>query len=279
MKMNYLLDKKTVFSSPPRARRQRRWPFFVVLIAVLVVGGPLLYQLLSSPAARVVGEGRASATATVFSLGHNIKFLAAKEKLLLENEKLRDQLKDSTRQMISLRLELEELRALAAAVGRPGDSRAPLLVAKVLAPLGFFNYDTLLIDGGTRTPSSGRNLAPGDLAVASADVLLGEVVQVGKLTSKIRLYSSAERTTAVLIGQANIVGLATGQGGGNYLVTLPAGSAVVHNDIVRATRGGREYVLGLVGAIEKNEETPFQKIYVKSPINIYELRFVEIYAR
>ncbi len=274
--MNYLLDKKTVFSNSPRRRYQDNWFFLVVVILVLLIGGPILYKIFSAPATQLVGHGRNQTAGFVSALAHDFKFFSSKESLVAENYKLKEELKKASALGLSLRAELEEYRALDSAIGHSLAASSSTLVGKVLAPIGLFNYDSLLIDLGRKNSPT---LGAGDLVVATNNIILGEVVEVGALTTKVKLYSTAGRKTSVLIGEENIVGLATGQGGGNYLVTLPAGSMVVHNDIVRASRNGREYILGLVGAVDKNDETPFQKVFIKIPLNIYELRFVQIHDR
>ena len=279
MKTNYLLDKKTIFSNRPRRGGGGPWTFLIILIIVFTLGGFFVYQLFSGPATKIVTPMKAGGSALVFSLGNSLPYFRAKESLVRENLELKSKLNIARRQVTGMSIKLDELSTLAQSVGRDYNNHSNITIAKVLAPTGFLTYDLLLIDRGNKTLGKINSIKRGDLALSENNLLLGEVVEVGAFVSKVRLYSSAGRKTAIAIGHENISALAVGRGGGNYLATLPVASNIVHNDLVRVTINNREYILGVVGAIEKSEEAPYQRIYIKPTVNIYELRFIGLGQR
>ena len=276
--MNYLLDKKTVYSNHRRPLSGLSKALWSLVVIVLLLGGGLLVRFLSGPTLAVIGPVRSGSASVSFSLADNFGFLSNRAKLLAENEALRKELGQAAAALTLLSAKQEELLALEQSLGRGQSEGAErMLVAKVLAHAGYLGYDTFMLDQGRENLGTGLSLDLGDPVLVEGGVLLGEIVQIGNRSSLARLYSSAGRQTRVMIGLDNVPAVATGRGGGNFLVSVPAGVKVVHNDIVRTVVGNREYVLGVVGGVESNEQTPFQQIYIKPPLNIYTLRFVSIY--
>ena len=275
MKMNYLLDKQSFFSNNHYARKTGHKKFLWLLLLVLLLGGGVLVKIFSAGATLTTIPLTKNANNLSLALSANLPFLSSKVSLVRENNELKKTLQEARLALIQSKSQVEELMILTKEINYQPNALPRVVVAKVLAHSGLLAYDTLIIDKGSRQSA----IKPGDVVIAGENILLGEVVQVFSTTAKVKLYSSAGRKTAVKIGPTNISGLATGLSGGNFLVNLPINVLVKHNDLVRKTVGDREYILGLVGLVEKTEQVPVQKVYFKPLINIYEIRFVSIIAR
>ena len=107
------------------------------------------------------------------------------------------------------------------------------------------------------------------------NIILGEVVQIFNTTSKIKLYSSPGTTIGVTIGANNIATNADGVGDGNFVVKLPRGVDIKKGDQVIVQKP-TPFLLGLVGHVDNDPRNPLQTVYIASPINLYELTWVEI---
>lgn len=274
MKTNYLLDKKTIFSSSGNKNDKNATKWVLLVILVLLFGGGFLYNNLSD----VIFNISTPVVNTSESLAHNnlsllVSLFTDKEELVLENAKLKEQLNQNLVTALeykSLQEEIINLRQF-----RLPD-KANVLVAKVLKNSGAFNYDNLVLDIGSSNLAPNVKLALGQKIIISDNVLLGELVEISETVSKAKLYSTPNRKTKVIIGPANIDGIAEGRGGGNYLVTLPVGLEFKLGDVVRTIINDNEYIVGVVEKIEKTPEIPFQKLYIKQPVNLYNLSFVAI---
>ncbi|OHA58684.1 MAG: hypothetical protein A2571_02855 [Candidatus Vogelbacteria bacterium RIFOXYD1_FULL_44_32] len=273
--MNYLLDKKTVFSNRPRPKTGGPFGYFF-LILILILGGGILLNI-SSPVGGRVAQAIGLAATTFAWPEAKFQPFTRRAAIVSENEKLRREIKLLNLELISAQARIEALKTLEQELGQTGEINNSLVAGKIILKTGYFSFDNFFLDQG-KTGSS-TLIKPGQLVITGPNILLGEIIAVYSQTAKAKLYSAAGRKTAVRIGNKNIPALAEGLGGGNYLVNLPSASLVLHNDLVRTEKNGQEYILGVVGTVRKNEETPFQKIYIKPPVNIYELRYAAIIVR
>jgi len=66
-------------------------------------------------------------------------------------------------------------------------------------------------------------------------------------------------------------------GGGNFEVKLPRGVDIREGDVISFPAINTQ-IVGVVEKIKVKAADPFQTILFKSPVNIYELRFVEIFT-
>lgn len=167
-----------------------------------------------------------------------------------------------------LRSENERLRSI---LGR--QEVRNLIVAGVLAKPPVTPYDVFILDAGSRV-----GVRSGAQVFVHGNVAVGKVASVTSDTSKIKLYSSPGETTQVLIGKENVSGEVHGIGGGSFRTKLPQGVKVMLDAkvFVPGLQGG---VLGVVKHIQKKEEDTFQTIFIKSPVNVWTYRYLEIEAR
>ncbi len=271
MKMNYLLDKQTIFKNKDRQKRRINIWVILGLIIGLYILGPWVYRGLSPVVVfiiRPVFEASEASHGVVF---RTVNFFRLQRSLVLDKERLTKENRDLTARVTAYQSKMAELASLQKIVGRSSGTSAPL-VARVFDRPPHLSFDTLLIDMGREESGA---LALGDKVFVEREIILGEVVQIFDHTSKIKLYSSPGTKIGITIGLHNIPANADGSGGGNFTALLPRTVTVTAGDQV-FTLGPEPHLLGIVGAVEADSRNPMQIIHIASPINIYELSLVEI---
>ena len=191
------------------------------------------------------------------------------------------------------------------------DQKVAMVVSAILAKPNQSLYDTLLIDSGTE-----EGIKTGDTVFALGDVPIGSISDVYPNSAKVILFSNPGETTQAIIslgrstGEANkpaapvlnadgspvtppasvapsSVGPASssqggnifievvGRGGGNFEMVMPknfvfqAGSQAV-------LPGINSYVLAIAQKVISDPRDPFTKVLLTSPVNIQDLKFVEV---
>ncbi|MBX4209207.1 hypothetical protein KW799_00705 [Candidatus Parcubacteria bacterium] len=196
------------------------------------------------------------------------KIAQSKYSLVKENRRLSDEIAARDRSILALDALQSENESLKTALGRTGKENHVLGVILSRPPVA--PYDTLVVDAGT-----GDGVKAGDKVYAEGDVLIGDVTEAFGGQSKISLFSTPGRITSVLVGTSTIAAEATGRGGGNFIVKLPAKISVVKGAVITVP-SIRSHVFGVVDAVIVDSTGSLQTILFKSPVNISQLRFVEI---
>lgn len=259
-------------------RHANRWqPWFLVVFAIfllVVLGGigrdfltgPLIW--LTKPLWQVSDKFGTVLATTATGLGQN------RQSLLVENKNLREENNKLKTQLLAKSdIETDNIK-LRAILGHRSDKIEPI-VARVIFLPNFMPYNNLLLDLGQT--NSLRRLKTGDLVVADGVVLIARLVEIGATYSKARLIS-AETNLPVIIGNQNIPAVAVGSGIGNFTITLPKATPIMIGDRV-TTPLPDNYLIGTVGHIEKLVSRPTQTILVRTPINLWQLKWLEIYDR
>jgi len=253
-----------------------RWPviiFLIILFLVIILGiggrdlltDPLVF--FARPFWQASDNLGGAIVNSVSSLTQSKLALVTENKNLREeNNKLKNLL------LAKNNVESDNLQ-LRAILGRVSSSTKPI-VARVIFLPNFVPGNSLLIDLG-KNNTTRRAPKPGDWAVVDGTILVGRVVTVADTYSKIRLIS-AETDLAVVIGDKNTPAVATGSGAGNFTVTLPKDTVIKIGDRVIAPLFNN-YLIGIVGHIEKLASRPMQTILVRTPVNLWQLKWLEIY--
>ena len=79
----------------------------------------------------------------------------------------------------------------------------------------------------------------------------------------------------MLIGETNISAEAIGRGAGNFIIKAPKEVAVTQGDIIRLPNLNPKF-FGTVQDVEQTVTSTFQLILFRLPVNINNLRWVEI---
>jgi cell shape-determining protein MreC len=273
MRMNYLHNK---------AQRRRR-AAALILLAVLIFavflgfGFPDVFKeslvFVSAPLLRAKDS---------FKDRVNEIFSIFKEKQLLESENidLRQKIRELEAKLLlseALKRENKELKEILSRSGGDFSVAASVLSRPPQSP-----YDVLIIDAGEK-----HGVEAGMSVSAYGSVFLGVVSEVFKETSRVKLASAPGQKTDVLIygnnnenfntepGPLVLPSRAIGRGNGNFEIILPRESAVGSGDRAM-TLGTNPLIMGIVEEVVMDPADAFQKILFRLPVNIQELRWVEV---
>ncbi len=193
---------------------------------------------------------------------------SSKEKLVMANQKLQNEV--TQLQVFKIdrdRLQSENTR-LQNVLNRKGNRN--LILAGILSKPPLSAYDTFVVDAGTS-----EGVKNGAKVFMYGNIAIGQVIEVAAHKSKLRLYSSPENNIDVFLGAGQIPIKVTGMGGGNFKAEVPRGVNVPVDTKVYFP-GSNNDMLGVVGHIEQKQNDTFQEIYIKSPVDIWSLQYVEI---
>lgn len=192
-----------------------------------------------------------------------------KAQLLAANSKLID--RDL---LYSENLELKER------LGRESEDFPSVLATVVMRPPGV-PYDTLILDVGVQD-----GVGIGDLVSPGGSAYIGYIAQVYARASRVVLFSSPEQSYNALLLSAS--GTSTlprrtavsvgGQGGGSLRAEVPAGIHANVGDIV-IFPSLRPEIIAKVEHVEERDDASFKTIYMRLPVNIQNLLFVEVRPR
>jgi cell shape-determining protein MreC len=106
-------------------------------------------------------------------------------------------------------------------------------------------------------------------------MVLGKIIEIYQDTSKVQLFSYESSKTSILLGENRLLLLAEGEGGQNFSVEFPADVLVSEGDVaLLEDRPG-----SILSVVQKIISTPgglISEAILTSPVNINELRFVEV---
>jgi cell shape-determining protein MreC len=200
-------------------------------------------------------------------LGNISSFFASKNSLYLQNQNLQSQLDIDRAQMSNYNSVLADNESMREILGRK-NSKDNMVLAAILAKPNQSIYDTLIIDAGIA-----QGIKEGDAVFAFGNMPIGRVALVFGNTSKVILFSnSGEKTQAAA---NNVFIEIVGRGGGNFEVDLPKDFNMQAGDQI-VMPGINPYVLAIAEKIISDPRDPLTKVLLSSPVNIEELKFVEV---
>jgi cell shape-determining protein MreC len=267
--MSYLLDKKI-----------KRKKIFKIALGVIVL--IILFYFRSG-----IFNGLSYASQGLFRpvliLGNNIGekfkslnlFFISKNSLYLQNQSLQSQLNEDEARMSNYDSVIAENASLKEILGRlPAQAgkngKTNMTLAAILSKPNQSIYDTLVIDAGTR-----EGIKTGNIVFALGNVPIGRVDVAYNNSSKVILFSNTgEKTQAVLSGK-DVFMEVVGRGGGNFEMIMPKDFTLQKGNQV-VLPGINPYVLATVETIISDPRDPFTKALLSSPVNIQELKFVEV---
>ena len=269
--MSYLLDKR---------KKRKKFLKLLGLVLALVIfiyfQNPIFRGL--SYAAQIVFRPFLSAGESVggkfFSCGGYFQF---KKSLQRENENLKLKLSEMEAQIANWGILSDENIKLKEIFGR--SENRELILAAILAKPDRSPYDTLILDVGSEEGIEARSIV-----YAFGNIPIGKVSDVYPGSSKAILFSNPGEKTEVLVslgrspsGEAgkDIFMQVVGRGGGNFEMTLPRDLVLEKGTEVQLP-GLAPRALAIVETILSDPRDAFQKALLVSPVNIQELKFVEI---
>lgn len=271
---------RTTFHQNSFSNRQQPkgkwWAIAIIFFLLIIVfGGPILDSLLGGAALKITKPFWTTRNYLLAGLQPLASVFQTKRVLIEENKKLRQELEVARLLRIDygvLEQENEELRFLAGL----GSTSTSLITGKIVSHPWNSPYDILMADVSS---SQNRELIKTkDLVTYHRTLALGKVEKVTSGVAKVILFSIGSSKVAAVIGKERIPVMLSGRGNGNFVTELPRNVEVVLGSPVLLVDGKKDYTLGVVGAISKTPGETLQTIYVRSPINISDLTYVEIHS-
>lgn len=168
--------------------------------------------------------------------------------------------------ILELQNENTQLKSL---LGRPdAENQKHRMLAYILKKPPFSAYDIFIIDLG-----SNNGIKVKDKVYALGDVLVGEIIEVEGMSSKVKLYSSSGEKYEVLIGNRAIQVSALGKGGGNFEAILPREVGINEGEIVTVPNISSS-VFGVVQKVIVDPARYLSTILFSQPVNLYEQKWL-----
>lgn len=233
----------------------------IAVVLVVFVFAPLIKNISRGPA--WVRNVLVQSADDTISLLTPKKVLIAKIKEL-QNQAVTDQatlvsMQDIQNQNTLLKNELSY-------VTHPVD----IITAQVLDVSSESLYNNMIIDEGSLD-----GIKIGQLVTSQGTIGLGTVASVSSHTATISLFSGPDFSGDVLLKPENITVPAIGQGGGSFEIHIPQSISVAKGDMI-AFPSNPSITIGIVGSIIFDPRNPFQTVLARTPVNIQQLRFVEV---
>ena len=149
------------------------------------------------------------------------------------------------------------------------DKPAPQ-IARVVGKPSENLYNRIILDQGADS-----GIAVGDHAGIYSTMLLGTVLSVSDRTSVVDLYSSPSAVLNGVLLRESITIPVRGNGGGNFEIQVPRDIKVEDGDIITLAERP-DMVIAIVKSVVFDPRDPFQTVLARTPVNIQELKYVEI---
>jgi len=147
---------------------------------------------------------------------------------------------------------------------------ASRILATILVKPNRTPYDTIIVDAG-----SIEGVVAGSKVYANGNTLIGTVADVSNHTAHITLFSTpGQETDGVVVGSDITVTL-TGRGGGAFEIDVPREVVLPVGNVVTNVATFSNPI-AIIGSQISSERDAIKKILAKTPINIQELKWVEI---
>ncbi|MFA6340819.1 MAG: rod shape-determining protein MreC [Candidatus Paceibacterota bacterium] len=250
-------------------RANKKYILFTIVVFLIVLfsfkGVRNIFMDLASPLWKVE-----KSVLSFFS--ENMDVLRSKTSLIKENTALKEEISFNIKNKALYEVVKKENEDMKEILSRKRSNTKQILSAVLVKPF-LSPYDTLIIDLG-----SASGISVGDKVVAFGDTYIGYIGGVSADTSKVILYSSSGEKVNVLIGKSNVLKEAIGVGGGNFTVEMPRGSEIIEGDSV-VIPSISSNVFGTVEKINFKETDSFETVLFKSPVNVSELKWVEVVSK
>jgi rod shape-determining protein MreC len=177
-----------------------------------------------------------------------------------ENRDLREQIEQLRLEQVRLKQDADQAHRLQALLGFKEQFIAKTLAAQVIGSSGSEQSRTVYLDKGSRD-----GIQP-DMAVISADGVVGKIINVYKSTSQVLLINDQQSGVGAILEQSRLQGVLKGQASGELVIDkIMADEQVKTGDRVLTSGGDQIFPKGLpVGTVAKVSKGPeFLQVEVK----------------
>lgn len=256
--------------SKDKKSKRKIWVFIFIIFIALIVSNKHLKQVVSRSATVALTPFLKTGKLAGERWNNFTFFFKDKNRLRSEIERLTDKNTELEKKFLisdQLRAENEELKSL---LSRTNDKK--LVLASIVSRPPQSPYDVVIIDAG-----SDNGVEPGMKVTVYSSIIMGYVAEVFPKISKVKLISSSDEETSVVIVIENekVAAVGVGLGGGNMEIKIPNSIQVSSGDKI-TTAGTFPLLVGIAEKIEMNLPDPFQKILFRSPFNLQQVKYVTI---
>lgn len=202
------------------------------------------------------------------SVANGLELSKSKSTLINEKNELDERVKELEAELAWLPTIEDENAKLTEMLARKKET-IQLVMARILVKPNESVYDTIIVDAGTED-----GITVGARAYSRGDIPIGTIDEADPRSAKIKLFStSGEITKAVIVGKDIFIDL-KGQGGGTFETTLPRDVVIEKGTTVATLDDGLTIAIAEESLADPRD--PFQRILFRSPVNLFELRFVGV---
>jgi len=192
-----------------------------------------------------------------------------KKTLISENDNLKKQVLEMQSKAILNNILLDENTKLKDILGRK-NIKKQMILATILSKPNSSPYGTLVIDIGEKD-----GILLGQNVFARANILIGNISEVYENFAVVKLFSGSGEKTEVVLSGSDIYLLAIGRGGGGFEILAPR-DLLIEKDAEILMPSVDLNIIAVVKEIVSDQRDSFQKVLLSSPVNIQELKWVEV---
>ena len=248
-------------------RRRFLWATLIVVTVFVIDGlsGGSVRALARLSASSMWAAGVSAGDVVLGSGLFSTRRALERENQVLREERAQFQVHTAAYEI--LKNENESLRQLTRLVERESGITAPIASSLHSSP-----YGTFMIGAGTRD-----GVRPGTIVMAGdpqrGGFVVGRVESADARLSLVKALFAPQEAVHAVIRDVNVSLL--GRGGGQARAEIPRGTGIKVGDVVIApSLGGR--AIGIVGALEEDIGTASERVYVRVPVNLNDVKFVYV---
>ncbi len=237
----------------------------ILLVVTIFVFGAVIFSVADGAVLRIFSPIWSGEHAIGRGLNNMVASFKSKDDLIKENQILKNKIVSD-----------QMLFASSQTINSSGRAAKQGIDASILVRPPETPYDILVIDVGSDDGVAiGQSVTLTLQEENAVGPKVGEITEVFKKNSKVRLYSATGQKTNAVLERNSVPVVLVGRGGGNFEFTLPreseikAGDKILSTDITRA-------LVGVVKDIEVSPTDSFKLVLVVSAINIYKENFVTV---
>lgn len=186
-----------------------------------------------------------------------------------ENHNLIEEINYLRLSMVDYQVLKDEVNQLKEIIGRTKENNN-LLLGNILTKPNQSPYDTIIIDVGKNL-----GIKDGDLIYANGNIPIGNISNTYDKTSLVTLFTSPTQKTEGFINETNASVTLIGRGGGNFEMIIPIELTVESGTLIYLP-GYTSLVIAQVDEVISEPTDPFKKVILSSPVNIQNLKWVQV---
>jgi cell shape-determining protein MreC len=261
--MSYLQDRKKDL------KRKKLTLIIGVFILILLLSIFGLFKGLGGFLHKIGGTLWKTEVATTNAIDNIGYVVRTKKSVFQENENLKNKNTELESKMLDYTLVQKENEDLKILLGRLPEKN-DFILANIISKPNRSLYDTIVIDIG-----SDKNIVEGAVVFANAEFPIGKITKVYQATALVTLFSSSKEVTEAQIEGSNTSIELVGRGGSNFEINVPHDLDVPAGTFVVAPNHNFK-IVAIVADIVSDPHDPMNKILLKSPVNIQELKWVQV---